>query len=54
MLISAVLVVLLGCYPAPLVDGSNAASQSARIDAAHPAKGVANAGVTEKARLSAE
>jgi hypothetical protein len=37
MLISAVLVVLLGCYPAPLVDGSNAASQSARIDASHPA-----------------
>ena len=44
MLISAVLVVLLGCYPAPLVDGSNAASESARIDAAHPAaKGVAAA-----------
>ena len=50
-----VLVVLLGCYPGPLVDGSNAASQSARIDAARPAaKGVAANGAAEKMLLSVE
>ena len=40
---------------ATLVDGSNAASQSARIDAARPAaKGVAANGVAEKMLLSVE